>query len=249
MPNDERIANYMKARNSHAKTVASSIAVQLFALAVYFCIYALIAGGVFYSLSEKTGKVISIALAFAIAAGLCVVNLLTVIRSRSVYINRPDRIAMREGQEAVKAAYDMARPILIYRITYSLVLVGASGLVYIMLLVFMEDTSLAGMYGRIVCVLALAAATLIAYPCIDRIGCYRALLGETHELVTDNRPNRAFYYIASFALPLSLCTWYVLRYYGPRTDIAWAVFPFVALFALAFTFLAGWTGRTGDNDE
>lgn len=232
----------MKERNNYAKTVASVIAVQLFALAVYFCIYALIAGGVFYSLSEKTGKIVSIAFAFAIAVGLCVINVLTVIRSKAVYINQPDRIAMREGEETVKLAYDTARPILIYKITYSLVIMGCSGLVYIMLLIIMDDTNLAGIYGRIVCCLSIAVAVLIAYPCIDRIGCYRALLGETHELFTGKEPNRALGYIVSFALPLSIFAWYSLRYYGPRTDIAWAVLPFTALFGLAFAFLANWTG-------
>ncbi len=248
MSTDEQIVNYMKERYNYAKTVASVIAVQLFALAVYFCIYALIAGGVFYSLSEKTGKIISVALAFAIAAGICVINVMTVIRSKSVYISRPDAIALREYKETVRYAYDTARPVLIYKITYSLVIVGASGLVYIMLLIGMEDKNLAGMYGRIVCCLALAVAILIAYPCFDRIGCYRALLGETHELITDNKQSKAFGYVASFALPLSLFTWYALRFYGPRGDIAWAVFPFTALFALAFIFLANWTG-SGDTNE
>lgn len=239
----------MKERNNYARTVACVVAVQLFALAVYFCIYALIAGGVFYSLSEKTGKIISVAFAFAIAVIICVLNVMTVIRSKSVYINRPDGIAMREGEEAVRLAYDTARPVLIYKITYSLVIVGASGIVYIILLMLMEDTNLAGIYGRIVCMLALAAATLIAYPCIDRIGCYRALLSETHELLTDKRPDRAFGFTVSFALPLSIFFWYWLRFFGPRSDLAWAVFPFSALFGLAVIFLAKWTVENAAKKE
>ncbi len=244
MPSDERIINYMKERNDHAKTVASAIAVQLFALAVYFCLYALIFSGMFYSLSENTGKLIMICVSIVIAIGLCVVNVLTVIRSKKVYIIKPDSIAIRDGEEVVRLAYITARPVLIFKITYSLVMPFAGGIVYIMLLIAMEDKALADLYGRIVCSLATAVAVIIAYPCFDRISCYRALLGETHEMFTDIRPDRAFMFIVSIALPLSICLWYILRFYGNSQDIAWIVFPLTALFGLAISFLINWVRKT-----
>ncbi len=239
--NDERIVKYMKERNDYARTVACVIAVQLFALAVYFCMYALIAGGVFISLTLDTGKVIMIVISSAIAAALCVLNILTVIRGKKVYITRPDSIALRDGREVVEIAYKTARPVLIYKITLCLVLLTVSGLVYIMLLTFMEARILAGLYGRIFCCLAGAAAVLIGYPCIDRIACYRALLGESHELSYDIRPNKVLGYMISVTVPVSICVWYVMRYFGDYSHIAWIVFPLVALFALAVVFLAGWT--------
>lgn len=235
--NDERIINYMKIRGDHAKTVACAAAVQLFVLAVYFCLYALIAGQVFLSLSEDGGKVILIALSIALAAGLIVINWLTVIHGRRVDITRPDSLAMRGGEEVVRIAYTTARPVLIYKITYCLVLLTLSGAVYIMLMSFMEDQILAGLYGRILCCIAGAAAVLIAYPCIDRIACYRALLGESHYLYYDAEPPAGAKYVAAITIPATICAWYVMRYFGTNQSIAWIVFPVVALFALAIAFL------------
>ena len=237
---DERIVNYMKARVAYAKTVACSIAVQLFALAVYFCLYALIFSNLFYSSSEKTGKLIMICIAIVIAVGLCVLNVFTVIRSKEVYIKRPDAIALRDGKEIVSIAYSTARPVLIYKITYSLIICGISGLVYITLLIIMKDAALAGLYGRICCCLAVAAAVLIAYPCVDRITCYRALLGETHDLITDDGADRTYMYTAALVIPPVICLWYILRYYGSRPDVAWIVFPVAALFSVAIAFLRNW---------
>lgn len=227
----------MKIRNDHAGTVACVIAVQLFALAVYFALYALMAGHVFLSLSESTGRVVMISVAVALAAGLCVVNVLTVIHGKRVYITKPDGIAMRDGEEVVRIAYSTARPVLIYKITLGLVMMTLSGLVYIILLSYMEDQILAGLYGRIVCCIASASSVLIAYPCIDRISCYRALLGETHELYLDEGRETAVKYTAALAVPVCICLWYVLRYFGTYQSVAWIVFPATALFAFAIAFL------------
>lgn len=239
MQPDERIVNYMKERNGFARAVACTVAVQLFALAVYFCLYAVISTDAFYSLSQKTGKVIMIVLAAVIAVGLCVVNVLMVIKGKKVYITRPDCIAVRDAKETVEIAYRTARAVLIYKITYSMVLLTAVGIVYIMLEIFMDNKDLAGLYGRIICCIISAAAVLIAYPCIDRIACYRALLGETHDLVYDIRPDTVLMYVLSVATPLCIYLWYVLRYYTDHADTAWIVFPVTLLFALAIPFLIG----------
>ncbi len=234
---DERIIGYMKERNDHARTVACAVAVQLFALAVYFCMYALIAGRVFLSLSEDTGNVIMISVSAAIAIFIIVLNILTVIRGKKVYINRPDSIALRDGADVVRIAYSTARPVLIYKITYSLVILATGGLVYITFVSFMEDQILAGLYGKIVVCIAGAVAFLIMWPCIDRIACYRSLLNETHELYYDEKPDNALKYIAAFTVPAVICLWYILRYFGTYQGIAWIVFPVAALFAFAIAFL------------
>lgn len=238
---DDRIVRYMKERNEFARTVAGVIAVQLFALAVYFCLYALVAGKAVYSGSERTGRIVVISVSSVIAVIVCVVNILTVIRSDKVYISRPDSTSIRDVYESVKLAYGTARPVLIYKITYSLIIMTCSGVVYIMLLTFMNDQALAGMYGRIVVCLVAAGATIISYPCIDRIGCYRALLGQTHYLYYDIRPKKAFWYVLSVALPASICLWYILRYYSPKSSVAWMTFPLTALFSLAVSFLIKWS--------
>ncbi len=240
MQADERIVNYMKERSSYAKMLASVIAVQLFALAVYFCFYALFSGGVFYSLTAHTGKITTIAISAVIAMILCVVNYLTTIRSRKVYITRPDRIAINDTFEIIRVAYDTARPVLIFKITYSLVIIAGSALVYIIFGILMEDQALASIYGRIVICLATAAAVMIAYPCIDRISCYRALLNETHELSYDTGFKMAPMYILSFAIPITVFAWYVVRYYSGAPWIAIVVFPVAALFSFAISYLSEW---------
>ncbi len=227
----------MKIRADHAKTVACIIAVQLFVLAVYFCLYALIAGRVFLSLTEGTGKVIMISASIVLAIGVCVINCMAVIHAKKVDITRPDDMAMRDGEEVVRLAYSTARPVLIYKITCSLVMLVAGGVVYIMLLTFMEDAALANLYGRILCCIDMAAAVLTAYPCIDRISCYRALLGESHELYYDAPSGISTKFIAAVTVPVALCTWFILRYFSAGQDIAWAVLPFTALFAIATAFL------------
>ncbi|MCR5686834.1 MAG: hypothetical protein K6G58_02235 [Lachnospiraceae bacterium] len=234
---DERIVNYMKERNEHAKAAASAAAVQLFALAVYFCLYALISGGAVYSLSRAAGRAVCITLAIVIAAVLAVFNILMVIRSRKVYITKPDSISLRDGEETVRLAYNTARPVLIFKITCSLLAVVVAGMVYIMIQILMEDQALAGLYGRIVMCLAGAGAVIAAYPCIDRIRCYRALLNETHDLYMDRRPEMVPAFIASVAVPASICAWYIFRYYGADRKITWIILPGVALFALAGSFL------------
>ena len=106
----------------------------------------------------------------------------------------------------------------------------------------MDDQETAALYAKIVFCIFAAVAVLIAYPCIDRIACYRALRGETHELYFDTEENTALKYILSFTVPLCICLWYALRYYGKgrAPHIAWIVFPLTALFALAIAFLAGY---------
>lgn len=239
--NDDRIADYMKARNKQAQMTATAVAVQLFALTVFYAMYALSVSGLFWSLSANAGKIIMIATAVVISVFLCVVNTMSVIRSDVVYITRPDSISLRDGQEAVRLAYRTARPVLIYKITCSLVIMTVSGIVYITLLILMKDEALANIYGRIVCSAVLALVIMTAYPCIDRIACYRSLLNETHELYMDIKPNRPLMFTISVAVPLSVCLWYILRYYGNSPKIAWITFPVTALFAFAISFLFNWT--------
>lgn len=231
----------MKERNRYASTVACTVAVQLFALAAFFCIYALISGGVFYSLSEDAGKVIAISLCAAVSAGLVVLNIMCVIKNKKVYITRPDSIAIKDSSEVVRLAYTTARPVLIYKITLYLVLMSLAPIVYIILLTCMSDQALASVYGKITSSIIAAFAFLFAYPCFDRIACYRALLNETHELYYDTGEGQGSRYVIAVAAPVSICIWYVLRYYSRSGDIAWIVFPMTVLFGAAVAFLCNWT--------
>ncbi|MBQ6575049.1 MAG: hypothetical protein IJL90_02950 [Lachnospiraceae bacterium] len=238
---DDRIIDYMKERNRYAATAACAAAVQLFALAVYLCIYALIAGGVFYSLSEKGGKIFAAAVCAVIAAGLVIFNICCVIKGKKVDITRPDSIAIRDSSEVVRLAYRTARPVLIYKITWWLVILAASPLVYIILVTAMDDQTLAPVYAKIIICIIAGFAVLFAYPCFDRIACYRALLNETHELYFDAHSFFAPRYILAAGTPTVICLWYLFRYYSERGDIAWIVLPLAVLLGSAISFLCGWT--------
>ena len=243
---DERIVNYMKERAGYARMVSCAVAVQLIGLAFYFGIYVLIDRGVVYSLSRRPAEVIGIVISIIVAVCLCVMNIMIAARYKQVYIKRPDQIAMRDAKEVVELAYNTARPVLIYKITYSLVLLTTSGIVYIILLMSIDNQFIAGLYGKIVCALVSALAVFIILPCVDRIACYRALLGQTHILSFDQHPDRASMFIVSAAVPISICVWYVFRFYGEIFETAWITFPIALLFTLAVSFLIKWsTDRNG----
>ncbi len=236
---DERIVNYMKERDRCARTFSCIVSMQLIVLALYFGMYIPFAKGSFYSLSEDIATLALVVMASLVAIVLIIVNILAVIRFKKVYITRPDRVSIRDAADVVDLAYDTARPVLIYKITYSLVMIVTGGLVYIMLTIFMDNQFIAGLYGRIICCFLCAGAFVIAYPCIDRIACYRALRGETHELSYDVRPNMPLMYILAFCVPISICVWYILKFPGQMKDTAFIVFLITALFALAIAHLAG----------
>lgn len=238
---DERIVNYMKERARYARMVSCAVAVQLIGLAFYFGMYIIIARDTFYSGSRNLAETVVVVIAVIVAVCLFVVNYFTVIRSKSVYITRPDMIAMRDANETVSIAWKAARQVLIFKITYCLVGMTVSGIVYIILLMSIDNQFIAGLYGKMVCCLVCAAAAFIAYPCIDRISCYRALLGQTHELSFDVRPNRPLMFALSAAIPFGICIWYALRFYGEIFESAWIVFPVAALLCLAISFLINWS--------
>ena len=101
----------------------------------------------------------------------------------------------------------------------------------------MDDAVMAAFYGRIICCVAAAAAVLIAYPCMDRIACYRALLGETHYLYTEGEDGHFTAYITAAAIPVCICLWYALGFFESTKRISWIVFPVAALLVFAVSFL------------
>lgn len=257
---DDRIVSYMKVRNEYAKTAAFMAAAQLYAIAGFLCMYALVAGNVFYSRSAGTVKLIIYVITIVISVGLCVVNVLTCRKSKEVYIKSPDYIAVRSGEEIVREAYRVARPVLIQKITLYLILLPASGVVYIMLRIFLNNEALANIYGKLVVTLAVALFVSNAVPCIDRITCYRILLNEIHiphiGMASEGKSERDMRnisagYIVSVAVPLCICIWSILRFYGNRQEIAWIVFPITALLAMAACFLVLWTleGKAAAGDR
>lgn len=240
---DERVIKYMKVRNEFAKTVANLATAQLFSIASFYCMYALYSGGVFSSGSLTFAKITILSVMCIISVVLCVINALTVKRSKKVNIMLPDSIAVRSAQEVVREAYIIARPVLIQKITGALLVLPATGLVYIILIIFMDNRSLCDNYGKIMLFLGLAAIVSIAAPCVDRINCYRLLLNEIHISYmrdTDNKKRMIFGYVIAGAVPLSILIWSLLRFYSTSQSIAWITFPITFLVAAAAFFLVGW---------
>lgn len=242
---DERIINYMKIRNEYARMIANVAASLLFALAGFFCLYALYAGGVFYSGSLRTAKTIIFTLTILISIAVSVIGVLASKKIRRVYIKYPDAIALRGSEDVVREAYFIARPVLIHKITLWCLVFPSAALVYIMLMIFMEDYVLAEIYGKIVLSLAAAIFTSSVIPCFDRIVCYRGLLNEIHVLsdISDEqytKRKQVTGYILSIAVPAMMCVWFLMRHYSNYKSIAWIVLPIGALLAFAVIFLSGW---------
>ena len=82
---DERVIKYMKVRNEFAKTVANLATAQLFSIATFYCMYALYSGGVFSSGSLTFAKITILSVMCIISVVLCVINALTVKRSKKIY--------------------------------------------------------------------------------------------------------------------------------------------------------------------
>ena len=238
---DSVLVEYMKERAELAKHAACMVAVQCFAIAVFFCSYGLIKS--YYAEGTQIGAAQygAIALAIVISILLSIFNVLVCIRYRRILLKRPDDIALRQSHDTVKQAYGLARPILIWKITLSIAIMLAGGLAYILIVILMDRSGNAGIYGRVVVFVCMAIAIFVGLPCVDRIQAYRYMLNEIH--LFSGKGNGAYYFamVASVGVPASICAWFILRSFTEKRDIAWIVFPMVAVFGLAIAYLIGWT--------
>lgn len=237
---DTSIIDYMKIRADFAKAVTSALGTQCFALAVFFCAYGLMAGGFAYSGSYAMLRLVIISISILVSILLCIFNCMVWVKYRKVIAKTPDSIGIRQSSETVEEAYRIARPVLIYKITIACLALFVGGLAYIMLTIFLSRTVVAGVYGRIVVSLCCAFAIMYGGPAIDRIAAYRSALLQTHSLLSTKKNGYLAGMTIAACLPLSICAWYVLRFYTGKSTIAWIVFPMVALFGVAFVYLAGW---------
>ena len=249
---DERIVNYMKVRNEYAKMAAHVAASLLFMLASFLCMHALYVGQVFYSKSLDAVEMAIFIIAVILSACICIVNILTCKKARRVYIKYPDSIAIRNSSDVVREAYYIARPVLIQKITLWTVILFTTGLVYIMLMIFLEDPVMAQIYGKIIVCLGAGVFVSSVVPCIDRLYCYRMLLGEVfvRSDFTDEKSikkRQAVGYVLSVVVPVTVCVWYLIRYYGVKRELAWVAFPFTALFTFAVIFLIEWKPEKAKN--
>jgi len=234
---DSTLVQYMKKKAECAKLVACFLSVQCFVLAVSFCADGLLQEYLVYSDSIDLARKIIIISAIVIALVLCLVCTFVSIKCSETVKIKPDSIALRQSYDVVKTAYELARPQLIYKITCALLITFLSGLIYILLVIFLDRSMMSGVYGRIVVAICMALAIYIAYPCVDRLFAYRELLGEEYVSIKDEEKWKVCRYAISIALPGSISSWYILRFYTNSSDIAWIVFPMVALFAFAIVFL------------
>lgn len=235
---DSRIIKYMQKKAEYAKVYACALSVQCFALAVFFCVYGLYETGLFYSQSREAGRVIIIAVSIILSIGLCVFNIMAVLRYKGFADIYPDDIAINQSKETVEEAYGIARPVLVLKITMSIALMLLSGLIYIMLMIFMQKSFMAGIYGRIELFIIVGFSIMIGIPCIDRIMTYKEMLKVRYCKKDDMTWLYPYIMVTGIGLPVSICVWYLLRCYWDKKETAWIVFPMTALFMLAFAYLS-----------
>ena len=242
------LIDYMKKRAEFAKLSASGVVVQCFALAVFFCSYGLTSAYFSDSDCAASSKTIAILLCIIISVLVSVYLVFICFRYKVLLGMTPDKDIMRDGRSFVRQAYILSRPLLIYRITVGILIMLLSGLVYIILIIALGRMSMAAVYGRIVVSVLTGIAGYVILPALDRIMAYRKALKEDG-LTESSEYRRNRYYlrmIVSVALPLSICVWYIIRFYSSNSDIGWMVFPLVALFGLAIYYLIGFARAAAD---
>lgn len=245
---DSQIIKYMQKRAEYAVHIASAVAAQCFVLAVFFCTYGLISSGIVYSKSENTAKIIVIAICAVISIGMSVFNVMLCLKYKLIAAMYPDEIALRQSYDTVWSAFDIAKPVLTLKISISAIMIFCSGLVYIFLLIFLEKSFMAGIYGRIgVCILS-GAACIHGFPAIDRIMTYKAMLKERYD--TKESMLRVYPYLIAggVAIPFSVCLWYIIRFYTEKGNIAFIVFPMIMLFSAAFAYLSEYIIKKKSDD-
>lgn len=238
---DSGLIEYMKKRAEYAKLVATVLSVQCFLLAVFFCEYGLWINQLAYSKSRDTLKVVIILIAVILSLVMVAFNYLVVLKSATVYKLRPDYIALRQSSDTVVEAYAIARPVLIYKITMGLLIMVASGFIYIILRIALDRTEMSGIYGRMIVAVAIGIGLLFIIPSLDRIRAYRVILNEIHTVNGDTFNYVVFFKVASILTPMSIGAWYILRFYTDKRATGWIVFPVMALFGLAICYLIGWS--------
>lgn len=234
---DSTLIEYMKKKAEYAKLEACVFSVQSFVIAVFFCIYGLLEEYFLYSQHIDIIRKIVIFAAFIVAIVLALFNILVCIRWRGTQEYRPDYTALRQSHDTVKQAYIIGRPHLIFNITLAVLMLVASGFIYILLSIFLDRSMMSGVYGRITVAVFVALALYVALPSIDRIFVYREMLGEMHRSIGSDFGEYVLRIVASICIPLSISAWYVLRFFTDRSEIAWIVFPMVALFGFAIVYL------------
>lgn len=162
---------------------------------------------------------------------------------------RPDFIAIRQSNDTCIEAYKIARPVLIYKITWGILCMTISGLVYIFLRIFLNRSEISGVYGRVVVTLLLGVGILLIIPSLDRIRAYRVVLKEVHDFGQSPYIWEVVFKIAAILTPISIDTWYILRFYTDKMATGWIVFPMVALFGLAISYLVNWVKEDTFNKE
>ena len=236
---DSSLVDYMKERAELAKLIACAMSVQCFVLAVFFCAYGLCYNHFALSKSMAAFRMGIIIASVVFSICLAVFNVFICIRYRKICQHKPDYIALRQSEDVTEEAFMIARPVLIFKITLALFITFMSGLAYILLVILMDRAEMAGIYGRIIVCLALAAVFVIGFPAFDRIYAYRCVLRQLPGFLNDN----GRYYLGlgiAVLTPLSICGWYIMRFFTGKCDIAWIVFPMTALFGTAVVYLINW---------
>lgn len=240
---DSQIVKYMQKRAELATNVAGALAAQCFVLAVFFCAYGLFKSGVVFSKSEDIAKVIIIVISIVITVALCVFNVMLCIKLQSLQKLYPDEIALRQSFDTVDAAYEIARPILIFKITASIVVMTLGGLAYIFLMILLEKSFMSGIYGKIAASSLFGVALLIGLPSFDRIKVYLEMMNVRHADRNSLRGIFPYAIAVAIGLPVSIEGYYIMKCYAGKSDIAFIVFWMVALFALAFAYLSGFINK------
>lgn len=241
---DSIVVKYMKEKAEYSKLVACATAVHCFVLAVFFCTYELISNYFMYSEKLDLARNILICISVVVALLLAVFNWMICCRYTKVIELTPDYIAIRQSIDVIREAYNIACAHLNYQITIAVFLSVCGGFIYIFLQIVMDRSDTARVFGWSGVMICLAVAMFIGIPAIDRKISYKLLLSKMHSSMKDRYSAVVVMKAIAVGIPLSVCGWYIVKFFTSYSQIAFIVFPMAALFGAAFVYLIGYYNDT-----
>ena len=245
METDRNVSEYMQRKNVQSTNLARLIAAQLLITAVFFLAYLFLQNTRRFGADLEISRVIVKGVLIILSLLLSLVGIIVSYKSSGLHKYMPDTIGIRQSHDIIDAAYDVAKPALIFRMTFALVLFMLGGALALVTVSIMGAGENSTYIGKAIFFVFLAGCALMFVPAFDRMNVYKMLLNEKHDIMP--RYSFAATGIAfSILMPASFCAYYLWRFFGNDRSIAWIVFPIAVIILGAVIVLADYVREPAD---
>ena len=201
-----------------AAKVAGILSAQLLLVAVFFCAMNIV--------KTENGFLIIKVLLIIMSALLMTIGAVISVRYRNTYNYLPDDIGLRQSEDIIKYAYDIAIPALDYNMLISGI-IGAAGVLTALIIVSIMPEDSGMWISRSVFCLFLAAAVFVLVPSLWRKQTYEQMRSRHigRNAVKNDKKLMIQGVLLSFLVPGSTCIYLLWRYFGRgHNETAWIVF-------------------------